>query len=82
MEKRNSMQTYKNLGSNSGIRAFELGDGVIIVHFKDGWHYQYTNQSAGADNIAEMHRCALAGRGLNSFINRTAKFRYDKKWRG
>lgn len=30
------METYKNLGGDSGVSAFEIGDGYIKVKFSDG----------------------------------------------
>lgn len=75
------MERYKNLGGNSNVIAYEIGQGSITVQFGDGSVYFYTTQSAGAANIAEMHRLALAGQGLNSFIGRVVKKKYDRKIR-
>jgi hypothetical protein len=75
------MERYKNLGGDSGIAAYELGAGIIIVQFKDGWKYEYTSQSAGAGAIATMHRLAMAGQGLNSFISKTVRKGYSRKFR-
>lgn len=75
------MERYKNLGGgDSGVRAFELSAGSIAVQFKDGWKYEYTNQSAGAAAIATMHRLAAAGQGLNSFISTTVRKAYARKF--
>ncbi len=75
------MDRYKNLSGNSGVVAYELGEGGITVQFSGGWLYLYTNQSAGTSNIAEMQRLALSGRGLNGFIDRVVRKAYAKKWR-
>lgn len=75
------MERYKNLGGDSGVTAFELGAGSIVVQFKDGWKYEYTNQSAGANAVATMHRLAAAGQGLNSFISTTVRKGYSRKFR-
>jgi hypothetical protein len=75
------MEQYKNLGGDSGVTAFEIGDGSITVYFNDGSQYLYTNQSAGPGNITEMQRLARAGQGLNSFINRVVKHGYARKLR-
>lgn len=75
------MERYKNLGSDSGVTAFEIAEGSITVEFSDGSLYFYTNQSAGSENIAEMQRLARAGQGLNSFINRVVKKGYERKLR-
>jgi hypothetical protein len=75
------MERYKNLSGDSGVAAYEIGQGSITVQFKDGAVYLYTNQSTGAANIAEMQRLAVAGQGLNSFINRIARKGYAQKLR-
>jgi len=75
------MERYKNLGGNSGVVAYEIGSGSIVVQFSDGAKYEYTNQSAGAGAIATMHRLAAAGHGLNSFISTTVKKAYSRRWR-
>ncbi len=75
------MERYKNLGGDSGVYAYEVGQGAITVQFSDGWLYLYTTQSAGAANISEMQRLASFGRGLNSYISRCVRKGYAKKWR-
>lgn len=73
------MVRYKNIGGNSGVAAYEIGQGSITVHFNDGAAYLYNNQSAGIANIAEMQRLAAAGQGLNSFIGRVVRKSYAQK---
>lgn len=75
------MERYKNLGGDSNIVAYELGQSSITVQFGDGSIYLYTDRSAGATNIGEMHRLALAGQGLNSFIGRVVRKGYAQKIR-
>ena len=75
------MEVYKNLSGSSGAVAYEIGDNSITVQFQGGTAYLYTNQSAGADNIAEMQRLAVAGRGLCSFISRVVRKGYAQKLR-
>jgi hypothetical protein len=75
------MQPYRNLKGNSGITAYQLGLGLIIVKFEDGWHYEYTTQSAGAPAIEEMKRLAVAGHGLCTYISREVKDKYARKFR-
>lgn len=75
------MERYKNLGGDSGVAAYEIGQGSITVQFKDGATYLYNNQSAGATNIAQMQRLAAAGQGLNSFISRVVRKGYAQKLR-
>lgn len=76
------MERYRNLGGDSGVIAFEIGEGSITVQFKEGKHryYLYTVASTGAAGIAELQRLAQAGRGLNSYITRVVKTRYSRRW--
>ncbi|QDT54670.1 hypothetical protein Pan44_27050 [Caulifigura coniformis] len=73
------MDRYGNRGGDSGVVAYELGDGAIAVRFADGGVYLYTVASAGASNIRKMHQLAVAGYGLNTFISQNVKDRYAKK---
>ena len=41
------MERYRNLGRDSNVAAFEIGNGSITVEFNDGSQYLYTNESAG-----------------------------------
>ena len=63
------MERYKNLSGNSGVVAYEIVEDGIKVQFKNGFLYHYTNESVGPANIEKMHRLAIAGRGLATFIN-------------
>ncbi|HEX9805190.1 MAG TPA: hypothetical protein VGA67_05905 [Candidatus Dojkabacteria bacterium] len=73
------MERYKNLGGDSGVVAYEIGDDFIKVRFHDGSLYLYNYQSAGSNNIETMKELAIAGKGLNSFINKVVKNRYASK---
>ena len=75
------MVRYQNLGGNSGVYAYEIGNGNITVQFNDGATYLYTTASAGTYNISYMQQLAVAGRGLNSFISTTVKKGYATKLR-
>ena len=75
------MQRYANLSGNSGVVAYELSTEGIVVKFVDGWKYEYTRRSAGADTIATMRRLAASGRGLSGFISRHAREAYARKFR-
>ena len=75
------METYKNLGGQSGVAAFEVSESSIAVKFSDGAIYSYSDRSAGAANIEHMKLLALQGHGLNSFINSYVKMKYERKIR-
>lgn len=75
------MVIYKNLGGDSGVHGFEIGNDYIRVQFNDNSVYLYTNSSAGSHNIEEMKRLAQYGEGLNAFINTTVRKNYTRKER-
>ena len=75
------MERYKNLGGDSGVVAYEIGDDSIKVGFSDESLYLYTYGSAGQHNIEKMKELAVAGRGLNSFINTNVRKKYASKLR-
>ena len=75
------MERYKNLGGNSGVLAYEIGDDSITVQFSTGAVYLYTYRSAGSANIEKMKSLAVAGEGLNSYINIHVRDDYESKLR-
>ena len=75
------MERYKNLGGNSGVSAYEIGTESITVQFSTGAVYLYTYKSAGSSNIEKMKSLAVAGKELNSYINRYVKKDYESKLR-
>jgi hypothetical protein len=81
LKERVTMERYKNLGGDSGVVAYEIGPGSIKVEFGDGGLYLYNNQSAGTESIEVMKKLAIAGEGLNSFINRKVRKGYASKLR-
>jgi len=72
------MERYKNVGGDSGVTGFEIGKDFIKVWFNNNW-YLYTYASAGSDNIEQMKKLAVAGNGLNSFINKYVRNDYESK---
>jgi hypothetical protein len=74
-----NMHRYKNLGGESGVVAYDIDAGQIIVQFRNGDRYLYTEDSAGAANVAQMQALAKAGRGLSSFISQHVHDRYERK---
>jgi hypothetical protein len=75
------MERYDNLGGNSGVYGYEIGNHFIRVQFLDSSIYLYTYASAGANNIEQMKRFARNGQGLNAFINRNVRKAYERKER-
>ena len=75
------MQRYGNLSGESGVIAYDVSPGAIVVQFNNGWKYEYTEGSAGAAAIADMQRLARAGRGLSSYISVHVRDAYARKFR-
>ena len=63
------LQKYKDHSRSSGVAGFQLAEGLIVVRFKNGSTYEYTNDSASPEAIATMHHLALSGQGLGTFIS-------------
>ena len=74
------MESYKNLSGHSGVAAYEIESDSIKVQFKDGHVYLYTYASANSGNVERMKSLAVAGSGLNSFINTSVRKSYASKW--
>jgi len=73
------MQRYGNHSGESGVVAYDIDAGQIVVQFRNGERYLYTEDSAGAANIARMQELARAGRGLSSYISQHVHDGYARK---
>ncbi len=65
------MIPYKNLGGNSSVVSYEIGDDYIKVKFSS-WActlYTYTYSSAWSSAVETMKQLAKRGEGLNSYIS-------------
>ena len=80
-KKTRHFRRYKNLGGKSTIVKYELEKDAVNLRFTDNSSYRFTNQSAGKENIAEMKKLALAGKGLGTFVEKNVKERYERKIR-
>lgn len=74
------MQTYKNLGGNSGVRLYEIGTDYIDIIFSGSLVYRYSYKSPGKTEVEHMKKLALQGQGLNSYISRCIRSNYEKKY--
>jgi hypothetical protein len=76
------MEPYKNLGHNSGVTHYEINDSSIKVKFKGNIQvYVYTSTKPGQQHVAKMKELALAGRGLQTYINKHKGAGFDRKER-
>ena len=73
------MQRYKDIPADSGIVAYEIGPGSIIIRFNRGGTYLYDGRAPGPTHVAEMQRLARAGAGLNTYINQHVRGHYAEK---
>ena len=71
------MKKYGNLGHDSGIAGYEIGPEALIIQFKDGNVYTYSNNKAGKQHVDHMKDLARLGKGLNTYLNKYVKDRHD-----
>lgn len=73
------MTRYLNLGGDSGVEAYEFGYDYITVYFaKTARGYTYSYRSAGPAHVEAMKQLARNGQGLNEYINRYARYLYER----
>lgn len=75
------METYANRDGNSGVRRYELVKDGIVLEFADGGRYYYNRREPGSKHIDEMHKRALAGKGLATYVNRFVREHYARRLR-
>ncbi len=73
------MIRYKNLGGDSGVYSYEIGDSWIRIKFSDGSVYLYTSSKPGVSEVNKMKQLAEAGQGLNEYINRYIRKNFERK---
>ena len=73
------MKRYRNLDGNSGVTAYECGDGFIRIRFVNGDTYEYTSKATGPGHVANMQQLARAGRGLATYVSRFVHDDYARK---
>ena len=73
------MKRYRNLDGNSGVTAYESGDGFIRLRFVNGDTYEYTDEATGTEHVANMQKLAHAGRGLATYVSRFVRDDYARK---
>jgi hypothetical protein len=73
------MERYRNLGGDSGVRAYALRDDSIVVEFQDGSRYVYDHRTTGRAEVEQMKRLAILGKGLTAYINKHVRDRFAAK---
>ena len=72
------MQTYADLNNDSGVSSYEIGTAYIKVWFnRNANSYVYSYSSAGEYHIEHMKKLAVAGSGLNTYIEKNVKRDYE-----
>ena len=61
------------------MRGYAISEQTVKVQFADGVTYVYSYASAGRERVEEMKRCALAGRGLSTYISQHVGQSYASK---
>jgi hypothetical protein len=65
-----TMERYKNLGGDSGVVSYGIGVDFIKVSFKTTPKiYVYTHTKPGQNHVDKMKALAIAGHGLQTYIN-------------
>ena len=73
------MENYHNIGGNSNIESYEIGDDYISVWFKRASKpYMYSYSSAGESHVETMKELAKQGSGLNSYIMNNVKNDFER----
>lgn len=71
------MTRYANHGGDSGVVSYEIGSDRIKIQFTTGPVYVYTHAATGQAHVETMKQLAVAGEGLNAYVNRYAKKSYS-----
>lgn len=73
------MQRYLNVDGDSNVEAYNIGiDYIDVKFFGTARIYQYSYSSAGQENVEVMKQLAQTGNGLNSFIMRNVRTKYER----
>lgn len=74
------MEHYKNLGGDSGVSSYEIDSSSIKVKFKTTSKvYVYSYVRPGQHHVEKMKELAVAGHGLQTYINKHRAAGYDHK---
>ena len=73
------MDRYADRSGGSGVEAYRIEPDAIVVRFADGATYRYSVASCGTAAVADLHRLAEAGDGLNRYINAHVHDRFEAR---
>lgn len=75
------MERYRNRHGGAEILGYEVGEDTLSVLHRNGWIYEYTLQSAGAEVLKTLNRLARAGSGLSRYITQHAHSSHARRYR-
>lgn len=75
---------YKNLNGESGIEAYEIHEdnAAIDIEFASGGVYTYYKANISAINFNVICQLAIAGAGLNAYLNGLRKQKFNGRLNG
>lgn len=77
-----NMRPYGDYNGTSGITGFAIDtdDNYIEIEYGNSGIYTYRKANVGEVNFAVMKALAIAGNGLNSYINKNVRGRGVKRY--
>ena len=73
------MQNYADTNNDSGISSYEINPTSIKVWFnRNAFSYTYSYSSASEYHVEHMKALAIAGNGLNHYIDKHVKKDYER----
>ena len=78
------MTEYLNWNGESGIEAYEIHDDntAIDIKFANGRVYTYQRENLGEINYNVICELAVAGAGLNAYLNKLRKRNFNGRLNG
>ena len=71
------LTAYRNRSGHSSVAAYALLEHALIVQFDDGATYLYGLDRPGRHHVGRMKSLAMSGRGLNAYIRRYVRDKYQ-----
>lgn len=72
------MKSYEG-SEKGGVDGYEFNDEGIILRFKDGRTYSYSNRRPGKVHVDNMKKLAVNGKGLTTYVNKYVRDDYEDK---
>lgn len=73
------LKPYRNRSGRSGVSAYAIGKGFILVRFANDGTYEYTDAKPGRMHVRNMQTLAQAGVGLSTYVSRFVRDDYARK---